>query len=293
VVVDHPDGWSSWYMHLNNDSYNSDDGRGNGVRPDLEIGDEVAAGELIGWVGDSGNAETTPPHLHFELHDTSGQAVDAYPSLVAADERGRRAFETDPVKEVLTAAPGEVVIIDLVANRVEEGTARPEFLGAYVDDDGLTSELAFDRLTALGVAAWCDDWGVRVCPDEPITGSDAESWITTLLGSSRDPSVAISYDTAVLDPSLDRSGVVICGVTTLCPAQPATYGEVAAMLIGSSDGESVLTPGDATSQLSSSGVAVCSGPQSSDRLISRAEFAGIMLQLAGADIDPSACAKLS
>jgi len=34
----------------------------------------VQAGELIGWMGDSGNAESTSPHLHFELRDPAGSS---------------------------------------------------------------------------------------------------------------------------------------------------------------------------------------------------------------------------
>lgn len=80
----HHDGWRTRYLHLNNDTPGTDDGRGHGIAPDIEIGSEVAAGDLIGWVGDSGNAEDTPPHLHFELRRPDGRAVDPYPSLRAA-----------------------------------------------------------------------------------------------------------------------------------------------------------------------------------------------------------------
>src|SRR5207247_9963384 len=41
----------------------------------------VKAGQFIAYMGDSGDAETTGPHLHFEVHRPDGMAVDPYPSL--------------------------------------------------------------------------------------------------------------------------------------------------------------------------------------------------------------------
>jgi murein DD-endopeptidase MepM/ murein hydrolase activator NlpD len=35
--------------------------------PGLHVGQTVEEGELLGFVGDTGNAKGTPPHLHFEL----------------------------------------------------------------------------------------------------------------------------------------------------------------------------------------------------------------------------------
>ena len=47
----------------------------------LAAGDEVAAGDTIGYVGNTGNARTTPPHLHFGVYTATG-AVNPLPLLV-------------------------------------------------------------------------------------------------------------------------------------------------------------------------------------------------------------------
>jgi putative cell wall-binding protein len=77
------DGWKSLYIHMNNDTPGTDDGRGWGFAPGIDVGVYVEEGQLIGWVGDSGNAEWASPHLHFELH-RDGVRINPYPSLRAA-----------------------------------------------------------------------------------------------------------------------------------------------------------------------------------------------------------------
>lgn len=84
LEIEHDDGWSSMYIHLNNDTPGTDDGLGWGIMPGLERGVHVEAGQLIGWVGDSGNAEWTGSHLHFELHTPDGAAISSYEHLLAA-----------------------------------------------------------------------------------------------------------------------------------------------------------------------------------------------------------------
>ncbi len=81
------DGYAYWYLHVNNDTPGTDDGASRGVfayAPDLYAGNPVVAGQLLGWLGDSGNAETTRPHLHFELHTPDREPTNPFNSLTFA-----------------------------------------------------------------------------------------------------------------------------------------------------------------------------------------------------------------
>ena len=74
------------YIHLNNDLTASNDNRGgckNGVAyaPGLASGQTVRLGQLVGYVGDSGDADGLQPHLHLEVRTPGGRAIDPYPYL--------------------------------------------------------------------------------------------------------------------------------------------------------------------------------------------------------------------
>ena len=67
VVIVGPGGAGHYYAHL--DSY-----------ADIHKNDWVDAGTVIGYVGDSGNAKGTPPHVHYGIY-INGRAVNPYPLL--------------------------------------------------------------------------------------------------------------------------------------------------------------------------------------------------------------------
>ena len=73
-----------YYAHL--DSY----------APRLEVGDYVTRQTVLGYVGTTGNADGTPPHLHFGVYTSDG-AIDPLPLL--NDRPQEKKNETKTKKE--------------------------------------------------------------------------------------------------------------------------------------------------------------------------------------------------
>ena len=67
VVVVGPGGAGHYYAHLEDYA-------------DIAPNDWVNQGDVIGYVGDSGNAKGTPPHVHYGIY-INGSAVNPYPLL--------------------------------------------------------------------------------------------------------------------------------------------------------------------------------------------------------------------
>ncbi len=83
------DGYRYNYLHINNDTPGTDDGQGGleyAYAPGISQGVTVTQGQHIAWVGDSGNAESTVSHLHFEIRLADDTAINPFPYLHAALE---------------------------------------------------------------------------------------------------------------------------------------------------------------------------------------------------------------
>lgn len=68
VTVIGPAGWRHYYAHL--DSWGP-----------VREGQWVQPGTLLGYVGNTGNAALTPPHLHYGIYAEGGGAINPYPLL--------------------------------------------------------------------------------------------------------------------------------------------------------------------------------------------------------------------
>ncbi|MGH7565810.1 MAG: M23 family metallopeptidase [Gemmatimonadota bacterium] len=72
-----PGGWRHYYAHLQSYAGHAE-------------GDRVAQGEVIGFVGTSGNAPADAPHLHYGIYTRDGP-LNPYPLLARTADKGASA----------------------------------------------------------------------------------------------------------------------------------------------------------------------------------------------------------
>ena len=146
IEVTHAGGWRSRYLHLNNDTPGTDDGLGFGIAEGIGAGTSVAAGQVIGYVGDSGNAESSSPHLHFELRMPDWTPVNPYPFVIG------RSSET--TLYVLPELSGDPIVSGVeVVGHIDPGTGFNGDVWAHRD-------VAY--VATIGLGEICPAGGVRM-----------------------------------------------------------------------------------------------------------------------------------
>lgn len=168
MTIQDSEGYTYRYLHLNNDTPGTDDGQGgtlNAFAPGITRGMSVTRGQLLGWVGDSGNAESTVSHLHFEMRDASRTVINPYESLRKASGYSLAGVASTTVEHAPEKAPGDEEFIIYYRNYYE-GTIHPDVIIIHESLTRLgyyTGEIkdTFDSVTREAVRKFQSDRGIQ------------------------------------------------------------------------------------------------------------------------------------
>jgi len=175
------DRWETRYLHLNNDIPGTDEIGHPCPAPGIEVGTQVDAGQLIGWIGDSGNSEHTVPHIHFELRNRSGHPIDPYKSLRRSRKIEYEWLPSDPSATSIMLSQANhnngatitfvISSADMHALEISE-TAASVFKAPVIVFDRENPQPALDEIARL------DSGRIVIFTDEDV------SWLTDQLMSS-------------------------------------------------------------------------------------------------------------
>jgi hypothetical protein len=203
LEIDHGNGWATRYLHLNNDTKDAegnytDDDQGWGIAEGIVDGVSIQKGQVIGWVGDSGNAKGVAPHLHFELRK-DGTAIDPY--------------------DYLQRALGVVVY-------------------QFGDTADSTHKVNIEKIAQAGITKGCNPpTNDMFCPQRDISRGEMAAFISRALGLT-ETSGSVPFDDVAGDTFADDIDRIVtagigfgCDVDSYCPDRPLLREEMAEMLV--------------------------------------------------------------
>jgi murein DD-endopeptidase MepM/ murein hydrolase activator NlpD len=200
ITIRDSEGWRYNYFHDNNDTPGTDDGQATSafrLAPGLAVGSQVVAGQIIAYMGDSGNAEDSVTHLHFEFRDPSGIARPSYWSLRSAEARQACTIGIGPWSTPTLSPSAEAAALTQVAGATTEaGFVAPDDVATATTPDATAEPLVEHTVVTplFGEGQWVIDSDGRVtatgdaalilprrdlqCDPGPATafGTDAAGW---------------------------------------------------------------------------------------------------------------------
>jgi len=184
ITIKDDDGFTYEYIHMNNDRVGTDDGSGGpylAYAPDLARNARVERGQFLGYVGDSGNAETTVSHLHFEITSPSGEKINPYAYLLEAEKIAAPVEYPARSGEILPYGPGISAPVSLATATFDSGATTKIISGTGVGYSPHVQYMNTDGTQKNGFYAYAPSFtgGVDVASgdvdgdgvDEIITGT--------------------------------------------------------------------------------------------------------------------------
>jgi hypothetical protein len=242
LTITRSDGVRANYFHLNDDVPGGDGNAapdGLRIHPHVQIGTTVKAGQIVAYMGNTGNAVHVP-HLHFELRTPQGVPIDPYPAVLAAQQReqcsvGIGPWSTDffsPTEEAQAQAEvallpqrDRAVLVAMVA-----ATPAPPVHRIAIGPDGARWEIdEAGHVRAVGVGAVIQP-GSGTCsvlpPLDLVYGTDAAGVARHLLPTDW-WNVGVAYSGAVLGDDLGGGDGEAGWATAPPPSPPPTTPEAA------------------------------------------------------------------
>lgn len=186
-----------------------------GFCPGIEPGVHVEGGQLIGWVGDSGNAEWTGSHLHFELRNANDELVNPYDHLLAA------------------------TVLDAPWDPADGGEPPPDpgvYEGSFKDDDNSVHQGEIERLFERELTVGCVPANNLYCPADQVTRGQLATFLQRYMGL---PDAASDYYTDDEESvhegainALTEAGIAFgCAENVYCGGSVITRAELAAFFV--------------------------------------------------------------
>lgn len=151
------DGWFYCYLHINNDTPGTDDAKNDlqyAFAPGVTAGQRVKQGDHIAYLGDSGNAESSGSHCHFEIR--------------MPDDKWYHAAAVQPSYSLLAAKPAELGGSSRISTAVD---TRP-----FTDVEAFARQQADDFLGGTPTGSWLGSASAALG-----TGLGADAFIENIL----------------------------------------------------------------------------------------------------------------